>query len=148
MDLLVRPYWCRGTYNLSIPSTIKWSCGEAKQNNKECLGKSTGCTSGWVVAYHYLMCSFCASHKSIFVNKILANFLIYNRESVLPIDATFSLAEGEMNETEIFDEETFERILASGTRIHREIQESAFSNISSRQAKERLWLTPCFQQWN
>ena len=84
------------------------------------------------------MCSFCASHKSIFVNKILANFLIYNRESVLPIDATFSLAEGEMNETEIFDEETFERILASGTRIRREIQESAFSNISSRQAKERL----------
>ena len=84
------------------------------------------------------MCSFCASHKSIIVDKILANFLIYNRESVLPIDATFSLAEGEMNETKIFDEEKFERILAPGTRIHREIQESAISNISSIQVKERL----------
>ena len=42
----------RTTYNLSIPSAIKWSCGVAKQYDKECLGKSTGSTSGGVTAYH------------------------------------------------------------------------------------------------
>ena len=34
-----------------------------------------------------------------------------------------------MNETGAFDEETFESILASSTRIRREIYESAIRNI-------------------
>ena len=66
------PYWGRATYNIRIPSSIKFPCGEAKHNDKECLGKS-GFTSAAVTAYHW-MCSLCASCKSIFVNKILAIF--------------------------------------------------------------------------
>ena len=42
-----------------------------------------------------------------------------------------------MNETEVFDEETFKPIIASGTRIHGRIHESAICNKkSSRQAKK------------
>ena len=76
-------------------------------------------------------------HKSKFVNKILAIFLIYNRDPVLPIDVKFSLAEREVNETEVFDEEMFEAILASTTRIRREIHESATINITKAQDKQK-----------
>ena len=64
---------------------------------------------------------FCASPKSTFVNKILAIFLINNRDPVLPIDVKFSLVDRKVNETEVFDEETFEAILVSDTRIRGEI---------------------------
>ena len=60
-------------------------------------------------------------------------------DPVLPIEVEFSLAEREEKKTEIFDEETFEPIFASGTRIHGGIHESAISNKkNSRQVKERL----------
>ena len=76
-------------------------------------------------------------HKSKFVNKILAIFLIYSRDPVLPIDVKFSLAEREINETEVFDEEIFEAILASTARISREIHESATINITKAQDKQK-----------
>ena len=40
-----------------------------------------------------------------------------------------------MNETEVFDEETFEAILTSPTRIHAEIHGSATSNIRKAEDK-------------
>ena len=64
-------------------------------------------------------------------------FLIYNRDSVLPIDVKFSLAEREVNEAEVFDEETFKTILASTIRIRRKIHESATSNIQRAQDKQK-----------
>ena len=42
-----------------------------------------------------------------------------------------------MNETEAFDEETFESILASSTRIGEEIHESAISNIRKARDKQK-----------
>ena len=42
-----------------------------------------------------------------------------------------------MNETEVFDEETFETILASATRIRGEIHESPTSNIRKAQDKQK-----------
>ena len=42
-----------------------------------------------------------------------------------------------MNETEIFDEETFEAILASATRIRGEIHEFAISNIRKAHDKQK-----------
>ena len=42
-----------------------------------------------------------------------------------------------MNETEVFDEETFEAILASATRIRGEIHESATINIRKAQDKQK-----------
>ena len=81
MYLLAWPCWCRVTYNLSIPFSIKWSCGEGKQNNKECLGKRTGCTSRGVAAQHW-RCSFCTLRMSTFVSKILAIFFnLYRAKS-------------------------------------------------------------------
>ena len=57
----------------------------------------------------------CALRKSAFVNKILTIFLIYNRDSVLPIDGKFSLAERELNEiNRNLRPRNFEPILASG----------------------------------
>ena len=64
-------------------------------------------------------------------------FLICNRDPVLPIDVKFSLVEREVNETEVFDEETCETILASATRILREIHESATTNIKKTQDKHK-----------
>ena len=64
-------------------------------------------------------------------------FLIYNRHPVLPIDVRFSLAEREVNEAEVFDEETFKTILASVIRIRRKIHESATSNIQRAQDKQK-----------
>ena len=69
--------------------------------------------------------------------KYLPFFLIYNRDSVLPIDVKFSLAEREVNEAEVFDEETFKTILASTIRIRRKIHESATSNIQRAQDKQK-----------
>ena len=63
--------------------------------------------------------------------------LIYNRDTVLPIDIKFSLAEREVNETEVFDEETFEAILTFSTRIRREIHQSTTSNIRKAQDKQK-----------
>ena len=82
---------------------------------------------------------FCASRKSTFINKILIIFLIYNRDPALPIDFKFSLAEREVNETEVFYEDTFELILASGTRIRGEIHEPAIINISKAQDKQKKY---------
>ena len=45
MYLFARLYWCIATHNPSILSAVKWSCGGAKQKDKECLGKSIVCTS-------------------------------------------------------------------------------------------------------
>ena len=42
-----------------------------------------------------------------------------------------------MNETEVFDEKTFEAILASAVRIRGEIHESATSNIRKAQGKQK-----------
>ena len=42
-----------------------------------------------------------------------------------------------MNETEAFDEETFESILASSTRIGEEIHEYAISNIRKARDKQK-----------
>ena len=42
-----------------------------------------------------------------------------------------------MNETEVLDEQTFEAILLSATRIHGEIHKSATSNIRKAQDKQR-----------
>ena len=72
--LFAQPYWCTATYSFSIPSAIKWSLGEAKQHEKECLDKSTGCISRGVVTYHW-RCSICTSRKSTFVNKMFTIFL-------------------------------------------------------------------------
>ena len=69
--------------------------------------------------------------------KYLPFFLIYNRDPVLPIDVRFSLAEREVNEAEVFDEETFKTILASAIRIRRKIHESATSNIQRAQDKPK-----------
>ena len=80
---------------------------------------------------------FCASLKSTFVSKILAIFLINNRDPVLPIDVKFSLVDRKVNETEVFDEETFEAILVSDTRIRGEIHESVTSNIRKAQDKQK-----------
>ena len=55
----------------------------------------------------------------------------------LSIDFKFSLAEREVNETEVFDEETFEAILVSATRIRGEIHESATINIRKAQDKQK-----------
>ena len=63
--------------------------------------------------------------------------LIYNRDTVLPIDIKFSLAEREVNETEAFDEETFEAILTFSTRIRGEIHQSTTSNIRKAQDKQK-----------
>ena len=63
-------------------------------------------------------------------------FLIYNRDPALPIDVKFSLTEGEVNETEVFDEKTFEAILISAIRIRGEIHESATSKIRKAQDKQ------------
>ena len=71
--------------------------------------------------------------KSTFVNKILTIFIIYNIDPVLPIDVKFSLTEREVNETEAFDEETFEAILASDSCIPGEIHESAIGDIRKTQ---------------
>ena len=65
-------------------------------------------------------------------------FLIYNRDPVTPIDAKFSLAEREVNEVEVFDEETFEAILGAA-RICGEIHESATSNIRKAQEKQKKY---------
>ena len=46
MYLFARLYWCIATHNPSILSAVKWSCGGAKQKDKECLGKIIVCTSG------------------------------------------------------------------------------------------------------
>ena len=51
-----------------------------------------------------------------------------------------------MNETEVFDEEFFEAIVASTTSIRGEIYESATSDIKKlKTRKERLYLTPFFE---
>ena len=47
------------------------------------------------------------------------------------------LAERELNETEVFDEKTFEVILASAIRIRGEIHESATSNIRKAQDRQK-----------
>ena len=64
-------------------------------------------------------------------------YLWYNREPILPIDVKFNLADRKNDDTEPFDRETFEAVLASATTI-REIHESASNNItkSSRGAKK------------
>ena len=66
----------------------------------------------------------------------LLSFLIYNKDAVLPIDVKFSLAEREVNETEVFDEGKFEAILASAVRIRGEFHESATGNIRKAQDKQ------------
>ena len=53
------------------------------------------------------------------------------------MDVKFSLADREVNETEVFNEETFETILASATRIRGDIHESATSNIRKAQDKQK-----------
>ena len=54
-----------------------------------------------------------------------------------------------MNETEVFDEEFFEAIVASATSIRGEIHESATSDIKKlKRRKERLSLTPFFRKQN
>ena len=66
-------------------------------------------------------------------------FLIYNRDLALPTDVKFSLAERDVTETEVFDEETFEAILESATRIRGEIHESATTNIREVQDKQKKY---------
>ena len=63
--------------------------------------------------------------------------LIYNKEPLLPINVKFSLAGREVNETEFFEEETLDAILASATRIRGEIDESETSNIRKAQDKQK-----------
>ena len=49
-------------YNLSIPFAIKRSCGEAKQNDKECLGKSTGSHPvEWLHIFEGVLFAHCVS---------------------------------------------------------------------------------------
>ena len=49
-----------------------------------------------------------------------------------------------MNETEVFDEETLETILASGTGIRGKIHESAISNIRKTQYKQKTLIDAIF----
>ena len=73
-------------------------------------------------------------------------FWIYNRDSVLSLDVKFSLAESEVNETEVFDEETFEAILASA--VHKFMDLQLVTKEKLKTSKKRLWSTPSFQQRN
>ena len=75
-----------------------------KQNDKECFGKSTGCTSGGMTVYHIIEAVLFAHRISRHSStKYSPLFLIYNRDPVLPIDIKCSLAKREVNETEVFD---------------------------------------------
>ena len=58
------------------------------------------------------------------------------------IDVKLSLAEIEVSETEAFDEENFEAILTSATRIRGKNHESATSNIRKVQGKQKKYFDP------